>query len=290
MVHGDNSWGRTFWASKDADDGKYITLNNVLDTCKSFLNDHPSETIVLYLADETTDSDQISLIRARAKGILEGFANETNPATGEPYLYMEGGKFAKYTTMPRVGDVRGKVVIASNSTDDFGVGMSKSGAPGYEPGTTLTYNEENHYDVGSSDKQTYLQDFFNDHVGEGIPRNLRTHLDHMNSIYTSSNRIFMESPRIIADEINPYVYTGSSALIQGKGTYYDWVLSDCVSSATAEPVWRSNFPDDLEYCTVTVRRATRVAPLPRPTRPMWCSRAVSSASRGTSTPTCMAPR
>ena len=101
MVHGDNSWGRTFWASKDDDYGNYISLNNVLDTCKSFLSDHPSETIVLYLADETTDSDQISLIRARAKGILEGFANETNPATGEPYLYMEGGKFAKYTTMPR---------------------------------------------------------------------------------------------------------------------------------------------------------------------------------------------
>ena len=131
--------------------------------------------------------------------------------------------------------------------------MSKSSAPGYEPGTTLTYNEENHYDVGSSDKQTYLQDFFNDHVGEGIPRNLRTHLDHMNSIYTSSNRIFMESPRIIADEINPYVYTGSSALIQGMGTYYGWVLSDCVSNTTAEPVWRSNFPDDLQYCTITVK-------------------------------------
>lgn len=162
--------------------------------------------------------------------------------------------------------------------------MSKSGAPGYEPGTTLTYNEENHYDVGSSDKQTYLQNFFNDQVGEGIPRNLRTHLDHMNSIYTSSNRIFMESPRIIADEINPYVYTGSSALIQGKGTYYGWVLSDCVSSATAEPVWRSNFPDDLEYCTVTVRRATRVAPLPRPTRPMRCSRDVSSTSPGRKSP------
>ena len=252
IVHGDNSWGRTYWASKDGSDN-YITFNNVLDTCKSFLNSHPSETIILYLADETTDSTQTGPIQARAKGILQAFSSEINPSTGKPYLYMEDGEFKTYTKMPTVGDVRGKVVIASNSPSDFGVGMSKNSSIGYKPGDTLTYNEENHYEVGAGDKWNYLSNFFNDKVGETIPSNLFFHLDHMNNIYTSSNVVFSESPRDIAKDINPKVYTGSNALIQGTGTYYGWVLSDVVSSTTAEPVWKSNFPSDLEYCTVTVK-------------------------------------
>ena len=254
IVHGDNSWGRTYWAMKSDDADEFITFSNVLDTCKKFLKENPSETIILYLADETTDKNEVSKIRARAKGILQSFSSEINPSTGESYLFMENGEFKTYTVMPTVGDVRGKVVIASNSASDFGVGMDKNSALGYKPGEKLTFNEENNYDVDADEKWEKVKYFFDDHVtGKSIPLNLDQHLDYINSIYTSSNSIPFDNPKSIAEEINPKVYTGSDALIQGAGTYYGWVLGDCVSGSTAKPVWKSNFPDNLEYCKVTVK-------------------------------------
>ena len=55
-----------------------------------FLEEHPSETLIVELKPETRDEDKYNdIIYTRLRNIMREFSYEVNPSTGKTFLYME---------------------------------------------------------------------------------------------------------------------------------------------------------------------------------------------------------
>jgi hypothetical protein len=234
----------------------YLTLDIVLDCCKRFLADNPTETVLLDLTYETGDRYETYQL---ARKNLDEY---------EDLIYKQNGsKIIK--TMPQLKDVRGKVVVFSKDAAMLGYGIKYNTGNGWGTGSIarkmLQY--ENHYEADDEWKWNYVKAFFNGGALDrwkdyrastistkktNLPKNVKEHLDVCNVVYTSANRAgtLGESPKTIAEYVNPRVYTNNDALFEQRGYLYGWIYSDFVTSETAKNLWITNFPDDLEYCTV----------------------------------------
>ena len=79
-----------------------------------FLWKHPTETLILDMGLEVNSDykERIEIVYERLHSELENLSGLSNPATGEPYLYMQDGVFGKaISKMPQLKDCRGKIVI-----------------------------------------------------------------------------------------------------------------------------------------------------------------------------------
>ena len=235
----------------------YLTLDIVLDCCKRFLADNPTETVLLDLTYETGDRYETYQL---ARKNLDEY---------EDLIYTQNGsKIIK--TMPQLKDVRGKVVIFSKDTAMLGCGIKYNTGNGWGTGSIarkmLQY--ENHYEADDEWKWNYVKAFFNGGALDrwkdyrastistkktNLPKNVKEHLDVCNVVYTSANRAgtLGESPKTIAEYVNPRVYTNNDALFKQRGYLYGWIYSDFVTEEMARVLWLTNYPDDLEYCKVT---------------------------------------
>ena len=85
------------------EDGEKLYLSKVLKDIYDFLENHPSETVIVQV-NETNNSDQEK--EKLIKEFLNTYSADTivNPATGRPYWFKEN-------RIPRLGEVRGRLVL-----------------------------------------------------------------------------------------------------------------------------------------------------------------------------------
>lgn len=250
-------------------DNKFLSFSTVLEWTKDFLRRHPSETVILNLRDETPREGMEGKIASRARKILGDLALETNPSTGEPYLYKEKGSddyFARYTDMPQLKDCRGKIVIMVQDNvflDRVGGFSKSSGFLRYD----YTYIDRTDFKLDGTEKVREINDNYNDlnpggnsaALGTDASRREKT-LWYWELNCTGESHKWetyapfpSHTPIDYAEYVNPRVIGEGKVFNPGlAGQYIGWVRLDNFSAEYAETIWKTNYFDGLDYCTVTV--------------------------------------
>ncbi len=277
ICHGTNENIGTYHASNA--DGDYLSFDQVLDWVKDFLEKHPTETVILNLRWETIlPEEHIDVIYKRALHILESSALQTNPSTGEPFLYKESGSdsyFAAYTHMPQLKDCRGKIVIQVQS------GPFQEMIGGFRTDKMerlgIQYTDKSDYTLNDEEQIEAVTERYNalnpDRNSKPLPTQAGADatLDYLwywelnctgenyvwdTYVKPALSGIYDTGPLDFANNVDP-------GLI-GKGKLFDerlngqsigWVRMDAFAAKYAEQIWRTNFSDSLQYCTVTVEPA-----------------------------------
>ena len=233
----------TIWAADR--DGRYLTLDKVLEWVKAFLRKHPTEFIVLDITPENPHEVNFPTIKNRAKKILRMLSQEINPSTGKSYVYMPTG-FNRDYSMPRLKDVRGQVLLYSNEV--FG-GLSTAGY------TRYTHSSDNRDDPYTRSRA--INAFFAKYGERPMPTDALTHFDFFYRVYTNatwekgqSMGIPKQTPLENAAIVIPSVF-GDGGYYDQQGLYRGWATLDGATAREAAMMWRSNFYD-MDYVTVTV--------------------------------------
>ena len=263
IAHGTNSVAGTYLASNP--NGDNLSFSQVLGWVKDFLKKHPTETIIISIRPETCLSGHDTIIYQRARRILEVMMLEVNPSTGEPYLYKESGSssyFAKYDHMPQLKDCRGKIVLIPKGEE----GLETCGGFHLDSFKTLDYKDPTNYTLTFSEKIAEVErEYGNLNVDGkvGLPADLDS---ECNSLWYWELNCTGEDKGIInnyvlgnnnpianASFVNPALIGDGKLFSSAKaGQYIGWVRMDAFEAKYAEPIWRTNFFDELHYCTVTV--------------------------------------
>ncbi len=224
------------------DEGYVITLQSVMSTVTRFLREHPSETIIITLKSEYDNKDSDgAVVLKRIKEILQDY---------DRYIYMED-------RMPSLREVRGKAVVLANDKNGvMGNSMRfwQTGGGTVSVGNILMFYE-NTYNIKKEEKARTITDFYNVYIKDNdLPKNLSTHRSFSRIVYTSASTApFDDSPADTAQVVNKLIYKGDDPLFSHKGKFYGWVYSDFVTNDSVSMLWKTNFPDDLQYRTITYK-------------------------------------
>ncbi|MBR2760967.1 MAG: hypothetical protein IKD66_07335, partial [Solobacterium sp.] len=207
---------------------------------------NPTETVIINVCRETGTEDmsrdeQIALVNKRLKEHFDRYKD---------IIYGNG----VFTGIPTMGECRGKVVVLSENPDKVGYGTNYWGAwesssvddGSRKPMMNIAGHDfyyENHYGALEGDKENWIRSFYNELGGEALPIDPNNHLDHGILVQSSSNVILKDTPEMVANYINPILYTGKNALFKKRGIFNGWVLSDFVTAETAKTLWITNFPE-----------------------------------------------
>ena len=259
LVHGNwldwkivNVNGRYFCKTRT---GVHMNLRHVFQYLKDFLHAHPSETVIVCLSRETgtenEDPNKLNkTVYERIKTHLQELYDAKNDAAGNKrYLYTEGS-FKTFSKMPTLGQCRGQIVVISDHPDMAGAGANYSDSTGYSTADSKKSNPvmniagsvfyyENHYDVKKDEKYNWVKDIYDKLGGEKLPTDPSARIGHGFLVQTSANVVNKQSPKEIAEYVNPRIYPS----LFKKGYFYGWVLSDFVSADTAKAIWSTNFLD-----------------------------------------------
>ena len=250
--HGRSAAG-TFYALGPND--KELSVAKELEWIKEFLKEHPTETIIIDARAETDDpgSDEYYDVMDRFSGIMEELSTEINPSTGESYVYWEDGKVGeKFTHWPQLKDCRGKVVLWGKlelTADTIGgIWMDSDGIQTEKPGGTY---QDNTARAGN------LKEFLETHDTQQNPKNAMD--GQMKKIYwvemKTTDTSFQKTPLDLAENYVLPVIMGTNGMVNEskKGTYFGWFGMDGARVNHSRDIWITNFPDDLEYCTIKVK-------------------------------------
>ena len=268
ICHGANETTGTFQAS--GPDDEYLSLDQVLDWVKDFLKRHPTETVILNLRWEISDDasdERIYKIYRRARTILNRSALQINPSTGEPFLYKEPGSddyFAAYKNVPKLKDCRGKILLQPSSRS-FARYIG-----GFCSDKMFDYTAPADYSVNAAEQIEAIKNAYrnlNPDHDKYLPKDADTESDilwywELNCTGESHGKYYIDAilgklgsgaPLDYAAVVNPALI-GKDKLFGERlnGQYIGWVRMDAFCAEYAEPIWRTNFFNDLEYCTVTV--------------------------------------
>ena len=252
-----------------------LSFAKVLEWVEDFLEKHPTETVILHIRPQTTYDDkdkEYEEVYKRTKITLKELAaDKINESTGESFLYMEPGSnkwYDPYTRMPQLKDCRGKIVLFF----EYGGNVDTCGGFTYSKGALFdgayTYTDPTKHGETASDHIDSISDSYDDMNGDGsvtLPDKAdatRDFLWHWELNCTGEDDgwdYFWDSigrtanPVDLADEVNPAL-VGKDKLFgsQDAGQYIGWVKMDAFEAKYAEAIWRTNFFDSLQYCTVTV--------------------------------------
>lgn len=229
LCHGTDSAGGTFWC--DTPDDHIMHLGHVLDWVKDFLTQHPTETVLLSFSPESQDRDDYDEIMNRLKKIMRDLSRQTNPSTGESFLYMENGDYKKkYSAYPKLKDCRGKVVMISDYTR-IGLGLT-----GYGTGRTKVYEPEGSYEDFAGTMIRNTSNFYVKHGYTAIPADVTTHLNVIYKVWLNCTSLGWKSipqatPLQNARSVNP------SSSLPARGSTSTGLMS-AGSSSTAAPITR----------------------------------------------------
>jgi predicted outer membrane repeat protein len=262
ICHGKSATGGTFYARDH--DGDDLTVNQVLAWMMNFLVLHPTETLIVGFSAEVQgdDEENVKITNDRIVKIIGEMYDEINPSTGKPFIYRVGDSplGTPLTEYPYLKDVRGQIVLYENPllggivSDNIG-------------DVTESYAQDVGYDCSIDDKRQSVYRFFAQHVNEvDLPKDVVTHLTVRHSIGMNVGptdtmyyigKYFqsfydhdigpMHNARVLLGEF----FVDGGAFDQ-KGKYVGWVKTDGAKAEHYAYVWKSNFPDDLNYATVTV--------------------------------------
>ena len=251
--------------AQDAD-GDDLSFSMVLDTVKEFLRLHPTETVILDLRPETEDDSEKTKIYPRARTILAAEALEINPSTGEPYLYKEPGSddyFATYTSMPKLADCRGKIVLMPDNNDFTNQvgGFVRGDLIGGDVRAALDYQNTKEMMVQQMQEEYQKANQRTDPVE--IPADASERLRKLwywelncTGQHAENGQYYynMDAPHKLAEYVNGQLIGDGNLLgTATTGQYIGWVRMDSFNGKYAEEIWKTNFFDTLDYCTVTVK-------------------------------------
>ena len=246
LCHGKTLAGTYFALDHNGD---ILSFDTVLSWVKSFLAAHPTETVIIGVSPETEDDDRIDTIFWRLYLVIEQLSKEINPATGEPYLYMQDGDFNQaITKVPQLKDVRGKILIECENRQaqcsvDFGHtdGLKK-------------YSQKGSYKDDAGDKIKNVRNFYHDDSRKNLSilTDASDHRDYYLQAGLNGTDEPFNTPVEIADEVLNTLFT-KEELFKRDGIYYGFVKFDGYEYKYGYDIWSSNFFDGLEYCTLTVK-------------------------------------
>ena len=266
---GENLWighGSTYATGNhlaQLSDGDFLSFKQVLDWVKDFLVKHPTETVILNMRSETTQSGQGDDIEWRAREILEPLASVLNPSTGKPFLYKEPDSdsyFARYTHMPQLKDCRGKILLLPKG------GSFLDKVDGFTGDMFVDYTDPTDWKLNANEKVAEIEDAYaqmnSGYNSNPLPSDAATTLDYLwywELNCTGENHIVdylssFDSPVDLAQSVNSRLIGGGNLFSPQRlaGQHIGWVRLDDFEAKYAEPIWRTNFFDKLDYVNVTV--------------------------------------
>lgn len=259
LLHGKDPNAGSYFC-KDHDD-EFLTFQKVLEWSKDFLDRHPTETIILDLQIDSVDIDDVYDDGiARITKHLRTLSEEINPSTGRSYLYMEGGVFGRaFTREPQLKDCRGQIVILADKSEvntfggATGIGMGKDDA-----------SAAGSFKDNAEAKIENLKTFYEKYAGKPLPTDAdHTAIDTYYHVGTNGTDTAIppdRTPLDISRLVLPVLFDEEQdgILLNREGTYLGLVNMDGVHTRQADVVWRSNYFDGLEYCTVKAVSGTEV--------------------------------
>ncbi len=257
LCHGKVKKGGTFFAYDERISDKYdpdfITFKEVLVWVKEFLEEHPTECIMMNVQVESVDDvEDLGMARIK-KHLHDELATQINPSTGKPYLYMQDGVFGKlYTEYPKLKDCRGQVVLNCGDGEAEILGGLTSGV-----GLDSVERPDGSYKDNAEQKIRNLRRFFADHGNDDLPTGANEHINYLYSVGTNgtdSRSIPRITPLEIARDVLKVMFNEDDGLIVDKaGKYLGLINMDAETAKLSKIVWSSNFFNNLEYCNVTVK-------------------------------------
>ena len=232
-----------------------MRLKLAMDDIRNFLLAHPTETVTVQLKREFGNDD---VVYQRVKSYLDTLAAAQNTSVQKPLIYTENGN-PILTKVPRLGDVRGQIVIVNSSgtaaRNKMGYGLAAD-LGNAQSSTTIgdrTFQYENHWDLGSDEKLDQLISFYwPDENKQQLPRDLTTHLTWGYNCLSSSNEHVTEgldSPKDVAQTYNANLSSWCGSYV---GKYFGWLDTDFVTADLAGKIWKTNFPSDLRYSDIVL--------------------------------------
>lgn len=232
IVHGSDTWKcYNRW-------GKVLTLEEILNTSKEFLAEHPTEAIVMMVAKN--DGSEKGMIHALADYISKN-----------KNLFWQTNSHS----VPTMKEARGKIVLVSrfnvgdtdvdgidetwfgpqlDDWDDFDYGSTEgliniSSDSGYKAYAQDAYNELS----SNGTKQRFIQGAIIDSSGSSIPG------DAYIWNFTSSALAF---PQEIARDINPWLWGFDDLLKQGR---MGMVMLNFEDIKLSRKIWETNYDADF---------------------------------------------
>ena len=247
QCHG-KTLGGTYWAEDE--NGKLLHAGMVLDYAREFLERNPSEFLVLGFSDETYYDEYVPTIWARLKTILSDY-NAQYPGV----FYLENDSIeAEYTSVPKLKDVRGKILLEVKSGKGIG-GITSWGK------LTDCTGQKTDKSAYWDEKVKDVNDFFKDSDHD-------LDLARDGGAWENQGRMFKiglncaptwaklpdETPIYHSDRVlEKLFWTEGGAFFNIQGKYVGWIKTDGATEKEWSKIWRSNFFQDAsDYCEITV--------------------------------------
>lgn len=224
-----------FYAYEDEECTTLLTCDSALKQVKDFLEENPSETVILTVKKENGDSQEyIKLLKEQ----IEMLKTQINPSTREPYLYTENGN-GVYTKMPTISEVRGKIVLMTPDYEELGVGdmLDAKNDAGQTEFMGVTFHYENHWSAPADEKVQYVSNFVKDFSSE-MSKNSEQHLASANVMKTNANNLPKQSPYEVAEKVNTALYSQNKL---AYGHYYGWIMGDFMTEEICRTIWQTNY-------------------------------------------------
>ena len=256
LCHGKNEKVGTFYVyderTSSDDVYNFITFKRALSWIKTFLEEHPTETLTMVVAIESVDDVYDEGMARIRKHLHEELATQINPSTGKPYLYMEDGVFGKrLTEYPQLKDCRGQVILECSAKDAEILGGAVK-----EDVVSRVIGPDGNFEETAGPKIAHLRQFFADHGYDDLPSTAKEAIDYLYSVGlngTDPSSIPMVTPLEIAEDVLEAMFGENGLIIDKVGKYLGRINMDGETAEYSKIVWSSNFFDTLQYCKVTTK-------------------------------------
>lgn len=236
LCHGDHSKtpSQKFMAKKQS--GGDMTIGNVFAEMAKNLHNNSTEVVILLITNEHGSGSRTN-VRNKVRDAINTYTAGWNGYSNYKGVYTG-------TTIPKLGDVRGKIVIL-----DDGLSIEDNNPDNaftkyidyyYLKGRTIDgvkYTYENNYDLSSGDKWNKISAALTTCSGHMIncQINKSSRTAFSGNIWTNSNTV-TSNPSDIDDDISPKRENYSWV----RGAAYGIVWMDFVRTADSKPIITSN--------------------------------------------------
>lgn len=213
------------------EDMDFLTMEDVVRYSRNFLQENPSETVILRWNSEKGGSMDIDE-NGRYGQLVKDFTNELK-ANGDIVLELND-------SLPTVGEARGKIVAFEThimKKDD----IEYEGVTGYEKwyGGKRYKKDENFYGI---------EHYFNEAVRQDYVRQIKLIGDkHTDGLQFIGTDVYSFSLGIPDDRrkywLAPYVNEKLLNYSYKKGYYYGWISMDYVTEDLAKTIYMTNIFD-----------------------------------------------
>lgn len=224
-----------FYAYENEECTVNITCDSVFEQIKEFLNENPSETVIITAKKENGDEKEFLTLFNKQ---IQKLKTEINPATQKEYLYTENGR-GIYSKMPALSEVRGKIILMTPFYEELQAGdtLAAENKAGKTDFMGITFNYENHWSVTGGIKALCVKRFIEKHSTE-MSKDPEKHSACANVLKTNSSAVLIQTPYEIEKKVSKILYSQN---ILVKGRYYGWIMGDFMTEEKCRAIWQTNY-------------------------------------------------